>query len=186
MAITAVLLATCLWLQATFASVTIRKTSQGPTGYEIDFHYYNTTASAVTIAGGLTTFTDQFHAVVQGSASYDPRNYQPGWFRGVGANNTPAFLPFHMDSDGNGNWNYTTPMPSGTYAYAFLVDCPVDNNTCTVDSGRYVIDADNPPFNNVQGDQIQSRFQVPFDARFQTYADLNLNFDCPLPVAEGN
>jgi hypothetical protein len=35
---------------------------------------------------------------------------------------------------------------------------------------------------NVSGDQLTSHFQVPFDPEFQSYPDLNLDFDFALPV----
>ena len=169
----------------TSASVTVRKTAKGPTGYEVDFHYFNATAKNVTIGGGFTTFTDAYHATAEGSASYDPRNYKPGWFRGSGNANTPADLPFHMVSNGKGNWTYTTPLPSGTYLYAFLVDCGM-RERCNRRTGKYIIDPDNLPFANVPGDQINSVFQVPFDATFQYHPDINLNLDFALPVNESN
>jgi enterochelin esterase-like enzyme len=88
-----------------------------------------------------------------------------------------------MTSTGDGNWTYTAPFPSGIYQYAFLVDC-FDPTNCTLDNRKYVIDADNQPFVNIPNDQIASRFQVPFDETFQSYADFDLNFDYTLPVPE--
>jgi enterochelin esterase-like enzyme len=167
------------------ASVTVRKTAQGPTGYEVTFRYENATASSITIASGLMPFTDSYHATPIGSARYDPHKYQPGWFLANGAYGPPKDLPYQMTNLGNGSWTYTTPLPSGTYNYAYLVDC-LGNTTCSIDTGGYVIDPDEPPFVNVQGDQTQSTFQVPFDPDFQYDPDLNLNFDYALPVDEAH
>lgn len=163
------------------AAVQILKTSQPPAGYEVTFTYFNASATNVTIGAGLTTFTDQYRTNADGSANWDPHGYQPGWFRGIGQY---PDTPYHMVSDGAGNWTYTAPLPSGTYQYAFLVDCP-EGGTCNIDNGKYVIDPENPPFENVKGDQVQSRFQVPFDPRFQAYSEMDLDFDYALPVPAG-
>lgn len=161
------------------ASVTVRKTGSAPTGYEVDFVLANTPASSVTIAGGLRPFTDQFHTSPQYSANYDPHDYRAGdFFVQLPASTSAEYWPYNMTESGDGTWTYTAPFPSGTYQYAFLVDCPTQNFNCTTTSDR-----DNPPFSNVPGDQLQSTFQVPFDARFQTYPALDLNFDYALPVA---
>lgn len=164
------LLAATMTLQAS-ASVTVRKTGKAPTGYEVDFKYTNTTARRVTIGGGIQPFTDQFHTTLQKSGLYDPHDYQPGDFY-VSAR-TPADYkwPYEMtaaadDGSGEWNWTYTTPLPSGIYSFAYLVDCDVVAS-CSIDTGKLVIDPDLPPFMNVQGDQVASSFQVPFDAEFQ-------------------
>lgn len=146
------------------ASVTVRKTGQGPTGYDVTFHYENATAKSVTIGSGLQFFTDSYHATTSGSALWDPRDYQPGWFFS-NYFGPPSALPYQMKNLENGSWVYTTPLPSGTYNYALLVDCP-GNTTCDIDGGKYVIDPDEPPFLNVKGDQTQSTFKVPFDPGF--------------------
>lgn len=160
------LLAVTMTLQAA-ASVTVRKTGKAPTGYEVDFKYINTTASRVTIGGGIQPFTDQFHTTLQKSGLYDPHDYQPGDFY-VSAR-TPADYqwPYEMTpaDDGSGVWTYTTPLPSGIYSFAYLVDCDVVA-LCSIETGKLVIDPDLPPFMNVQGDQVASSFQVPFDAEF--------------------
>lgn len=172
-----------LYLSASFAplasaAVTVRKASHSRTGYEVEFTYFNAAAQNVTIGGGLQTLTDQFHISADASASWDPRDYKPGWFRSLGIFTD---LPYVMTSDGQGNWSYTTPLPSGTYQYAFLVNC-ADANSCSVPDGTYVIDQDNPPFVNIPGDQVASRFQVPFDTKKQFYPPIGLDFDYSLPV----
>lgn len=177
------------------ASVTVRKTGRGPTGFEVDFVFRYPNASNVVISGGLKPFTDQFHMTPQKSAKYDPQYYRPGDFF-VSLPTDPdqyADWPYVMtrqdntstssssSSSSDDEWTYTAPFPSGTYNYAFLVDCPVAN--CTATDPRYVIDPDNPPFENVAGDQIASTFQVPFDAQFQLGSAVGpLNFDYALPI----
>ncbi|KAK2007422.1 alpha/beta-hydrolase [Colletotrichum eremochloae] len=170
-------------LQAS-ASVTVRKTGRGPTGYEVDFKYTNTTASRVLIGGGIQPFTDQFHTTLGTNAMYDPHTYQPGDFY-VKSHPTANYTwPYEMKVDDQGVWSYTTPLPSGIYSFAYLVDCDYVLN-CTVDTGKLIVDPDLPPFQNVQGDQVSSSFQVPFDAEFQTGEPYG-NFDYALPAAPGH
>jgi enterochelin esterase-like enzyme len=160
------------------ASVIVRKTNQGPTGYEIDFKYVNANVSSVIIAGGIKQFTDQYHTSPQYSANYDPHDYHPGDFFVSLSNSINGRWPYVMKDSGSGVWTFTTPLPSGTYNYAFYTDCPTAD--CNITSGL-VIDPDNPPFLNVAGDQVASTFQVPYDEKFQYYASLDLNFDYALP-----
>ncbi|KAJ4390702.1 hypothetical protein N0V93_004300 [Gnomoniopsis smithogilvyi] len=176
-----------VWLTALVvlasASVTVRKTSQGPTGYEVDFTYVNSSAQSVVIGGGIQTFTDQFHTSPQYSAGYNPQNYKPGdFFVNLFTAVSDVPWPYVMEHTGNGTWTFTTPLPSGTYNYGFLVDCPLAN--CTTTSEQYFFDPDNPPFVNIPGDQLASTFQVPYDDEFQNYKAMDLNFDFALPVSQ--
>lgn len=176
-------------LEATSASVTIRKTNRGPTGYEVDFRYVNTTAKRVLIGGGLQPFTDQWHTTgtsYRFNGRYDPHDYQPGDF--YVSNPSPQLpaephykWPYEMDrsSSQDGLWTYTTPLPSGLYTFAYLVDCNYAPNCSSIDAGKIVIDPDLPPFGD-PGDQVASSFQVPFDAKFQASPELNTNFDYAL------
>ncbi|KXX81517.1 Endo-1,4-beta-xylanase Z [Madurella mycetomatis] len=175
------------------ASVTIRKTERGPTGYEVDFRYVNATAKRVLIGGGIQPFTDQFHTTgtsYRSNGRYDPHDYQPGDFY---ISNPSPMLPaepayrwpyeMELSEPEEGVWTYTTPLPSGTYSFAYLVNCNYTPN-CSIDTGHLVIDPDIPPFMNVRGDQVASSFQVPFDAGFQTSPELNTNFDYALDAPE--
>lgn len=173
------------------ASVTIRKTGRAPTGYEVDFRYVNTTAKRVIIGGGIQPFTDQFHTTGTSSrfnGRYDPHDYQPGDF--YVSNPSPQLpaepaykWPYEMNSTDDGVWTYTTPLPSGIYSFAYLVNCNYAPN-CSIDTGHLVIDPDLAPFMNVQGDQVASSFQVPFDAQFQASPELNTNFDYALAAPD--
>ncbi|KAI1140215.1 carbohydrate esterase family 1 protein [Hypoxylon sp. FL0543] len=168
------------------ASVTVRKTNRGPTGYEVDFQYRNKTASRVLIGGGLQAFTDQFHTTLESRAWYDPHDYQPGdFYVSYGQSDNGYEWPYEMTTEGEGLWTYTTPLPSGIYSYAYLVNCDFAPN-CSIDTGQLVIDPDLPPFQNVKGDQVASSFQVPFDERFQGTDDINANFDYALPAPRGH
>lgn len=185
------------WLSVAFASVTVHKTNQGPTGYEVTFRYQNETAANVLLGGRLKPFTDQFHTSLSYSEEYDPHDYRPGDFwvdniitidgffnynnQGPGAN----FSGFVMIDQGNGTWEYTAPFPSGTFAYAFLPDCGF-GPSCTFGGPNYVRDIDNAPLENVAGQVDSSLFQVPFDARFQHYDAFDLNFDYSLPTSAAN
>ena len=173
------------------ASVTIRKTDRGPTGYEVDFRYVNATAKRVLIGGGIQPFTDQFHTTgtsFRSNGRYDPRDYKPGDF--YVSNPSPQLpaepaykWPYEMSLSDGGLWTYTAPLPSGIYSFAYLVDCNYAPN-CSIDTGNLVVDPDLPPFANVPGDQVASSFQVPFDARFQASPDLNTNFDYALDTID--
>ncbi|KAI6382267.1 hypothetical protein MCOR25_000856 [Pyricularia grisea] len=182
-------LALGLFAQKTLGGVAVRKTGTAPTGYEVDFTLVNETASRVIVAGGIFPFTDQWHTGWQYSGGWSPREYQRGDFilpqtaGGLG----DADWPYVMESDGQGSWRLTVPMPSGTYNYAFLVDCEVPTN-CSFASGKWVIDPENPPFVNVPGDQTASSFQVPFDAEFQgtPAGGSDLDFDYALPRADSS
>ncbi|KAI4861557.1 carbohydrate esterase family 1 protein [Hypoxylon rubiginosum] len=176
------LLALCAWRAS--ASVTVRKTDKGPTGYEVDFKYVNATASRVLIGGGLQAFTDQYHTTLESRAWYDPRDYQPGdFYVSFGSPEDGYEWPYEMTNDDgdDGVWTYTTPLPSGIYSYAYLVDCD-SASACGIETGQLVIDPDVPPFINVQGDQVASSFQVPYDARFQGTDDISADFDYALPA----
>ncbi|KXT10877.1 hypothetical protein AC579_8997 [Pseudocercospora musae] len=169
----------CVWLFAcissAFGAVSVVRTNQPPTGYEVTFTYNNSSAQNVHIAG-IPHFTNQYQTTVTSAASFDPIDYRPGDF--------PAFTSnvsvYSMDMQGDGVFTFTGPLPSGTYQYYFLADC--QNVSQCVSLGQGVTDPDNPPFETVQGTEAGSPFQVPFDSVYQSYADLNLNFDYALPV----
>ncbi|KAI0472769.1 Alpha/Beta hydrolase protein [Xylariaceae sp. FL0804] len=186
--------------QAARASVTVRKTDKGPTGYEVDWRYVNATAQRVLIGGGIYPFTDSLHTVLGSSDSgyasivasglYDPRvDYRPGDFY-VGVEVPRDYRwPYEMTRGEDGVWTYTTPLPSAIYSFAYLVDCDYVSD-CDITTGQLVIDPDLPPFENVKGDQVASSFQVPFDARFQSTASTDIsfdaNFDYALTAPEGH
>lgn len=164
------------------ASVTVRKTDEGPTGYEVDFKYVNTTAGRVLIGGGLKPFSDHFHTTLNTRAWYDPHDYKPGdFYVSFGQMPDDYQWPYEMTNEGDGVWTYTTPLPSGIYSYAYLVDCNYAPN-CSIATGQLVTDPDLPPFQNVEGDQVASSFQVPFNAQFQGTDDISANFDYALPA----
>ncbi|KAI1658141.1 carbohydrate esterase family 1 protein [Daldinia decipiens] len=174
------LLALCL--ATTSASVTVRKTNKGPTGFEVDFKYVNKTASRVLIGGGLQAFSDHFHTTLNSRAWYDPHDYKPGdFYVSYGEMPDGYQWPYEMTTKGDGVWTYTTPLPSGIYSYAYLIDCNYAPN-CSIVTGQLVTDPDLPPFQNVKGDQVSSNFQVPFDVRFQGTDDIDANFDYALPA----
>lgn len=175
-----VALAACLGLAQ--AAVRVRKTNQGPTGYEVTITYTNTSVNSVLI-GALPHFTDQYRTTVTYAAQFDPHNYKPGDFLSEAASSPRSV--YQMTNTGNGCFEFTTPLPSGTYQYNFLLDC-ANATACTQASGQQVTDPENPPYETVKGSQMGSPFQVPFDGRFQYYPDLNLNFDYTLPISDAS
>ncbi|KAK3619146.1 hypothetical protein LTR56_024201 [Elasticomyces elasticus] len=178
------------------ASVSVKYTGQAPTGYSVTFKYTNATAQKVQIAGGLLPFTDQFRTTPAFSAAHDPHEYRPGDFFVAGLNvNTTGnlgpqgnFTGFYMNDTGNGEWEWTAPFPSGTYSYAYIIDCDQGPKCATTEPGQVVPpltfynDPDNQPFQNDHLQFNHSIFQVPFDRQFQYYPALNLDFDYALPV----
>src|SRR5262249_44407582 len=130
-----------LYSISTSASVTVRKTDKGPTGYEVDFKYTNSTAQRVLIGGGLQAFSDQFHTTLDSRAWYDPHDYKPGdFYVSYGRPEEGYEWPYEMAKEsGNddGLWTYTTPLPSGIYSFAYLVNCDFPPN-CTIDTGQLV------------------------------------------------
>ncbi|KLU92743.1 hypothetical protein MAPG_11645 [Magnaporthiopsis poae ATCC 64411] len=198
--VSVIALALGLFAQTGLAGVSVRKTGTAPTGYEVDFTFARDKASRVLVAGGLYPFTDQWHTGWERSVGWSPREIRllslP--FRGD-AERAANILPYRKskgrlrpyvmqrDGGGGGDWRLTIPLPSGTYNYAFLVDCDVPSN-CSFGSGKWVIDPDNPPFVNVRGDATASSFQVPFDAKFQAMpaGGADLNFDYALPQTDAS
>ncbi|KAH9907746.1 alpha/beta-hydrolase [Xylariomycetidae sp. FL2044] len=172
------LLFSSLCLERSSASVTVRKTNRGPTGYEVDFRYVNTSVESVTLGGGLPLFSDAYHTSMDAHSESQPTDWQPGDFPVGDFQGSAAWA---MERSDDGVWTYTLPLPSGTFSYAYLTDCPYTPN-CTLDTGKRIVDPDNPPFVNVVGDQSASIVQVPFDEEFQRYAEFNTNFDFALPV----
>jgi hypothetical protein len=92
-----------------------------------------------------------------------------------------------MTNDGHGLWEWSAPFPSGTYSYAYIIDCGLGPVCATTEQGqvpgiKYAIDADNPPLTNIAHEFNHSIFQVPYDRQYQYYPALNLDFDYALPV----
>ncbi|KAH8682675.1 Alpha/Beta hydrolase protein, partial [Xylariales sp. PMI_506] len=172
------------------AAATVTHTGKAPTGYEVKFTYANASASSV-ILSGVNMFTDEKHTSPQRAAAYSPFNYQPGYFVvenlvGAGQNTTdwPFVLQKTNGSD-DGLWALTVPLPAGTYSYSFCVNEQSTAN-CSVDNSNVFVDPENPPFVNVPGDMTYSIVQVPYDAQFQEYRTLDLNFNFTLPVASNS
>jgi len=180
------------------ASVSVKYTGQAPTGYEVTFRYTNASAHKVQIAGGLLPFTDQFRTTPAYSAAYDPHDYRPGDFfvSGLNVNTTGNLGPqgnytgFYMNDTGNGDWEWTAPFPSGTYSYAYIIDCDLGPCCATTEPGQvpgltFYNDPENPPFQNDHLQFNHSIFQVPYDRQYQYDPALNLDFDFALPVPAG-
>ncbi|KAK0317473.1 hypothetical protein LTR82_011511 [Friedmanniomyces endolithicus] len=180
-------------------SVSVKYTGQAPTGYEVTFRYTNASAHKVQIAGGLLPFTDQFRTTPAFSAAYDPHEYRPGDFFASGLNiNTTGnlgpqgnYTGFYMNDTGNGDWEWTAPFPSGTYSYAYIIDCNLGPRCATTEPGQvpgltFYNDPATPPFQNDHLQFNHSIFQVPYDRQYQYDPALNLDFDFALPVPAGS
>ncbi|OJJ42342.1 hypothetical protein ASPZODRAFT_137356 [Penicilliopsis zonata CBS 506.65] len=157
------------------AAVTVTKTSQGPTGYEVTISYQNASVDSVIISS-LPHLTDQYSTSFWSYANFDLAEYKPGDFQRdpqVG-----SYYPMEQTSPGEFTW--TRPFPSGTYQYSFLLNC-ANASLCNTTTGQEITDPTNPPFETVAGSELVSSFQVPYDPEFQYYPDLPLNQDYALP-----
>ncbi|RAK96187.1 alpha/beta hydrolase [Aspergillus ibericus CBS 121593] len=156
-------------------AVTITRTSQPPTGYEVTITYQNASASNVTISS-LPHLTDQYSTSVWAWSEFDLNEYKPGDF----PSNPQAGTYYSMSQTSPGNFTWTRPFPGGTYQYSFLLNC-ANASLCNTTTGQEITDPTNPPFEVVSGSELVSTFQVPFDPEFQHYPDLPLNQDYALP-----
>ncbi|CAK7202867.1 hypothetical protein SEUCBS139899_005594 [Sporothrix eucalyptigena] len=166
-----------LTLCAGFASaaVTVTKTHQGPTGYEVTISYQNTSVNSVIIAA-LPHLTNQWQTSYFNSAYIDLADYKPGDY----ASNPNPGTYYIMNQSSAGNFTFTRPFPGGTYQYSFLLDC-ANVTLCNITTGQQITDPTNPPYETVPGSEIVSSFQVPYDAKYQYSDDLSLNQDYALP-----
>lgn len=165
------------WANLALAAVNVKQLKEAPTGYDVTITYTNTSVKNVKI-GALPYLTDQYRTTFTYSAQFDLDAYKPGDFAGNPADNAL----YEMESLGNGSFVFSRPFPSGPFQYNFLLDC--ENATlCTAESGKQIVDPENPPFETVPGTQSGSPFQVPYDSDLQYYPEMYLNFDYALPVA---
>ena len=110
----------------------VTHTGKGPTGYMVTFRYANPAAKAVKIKGEwcfarpselpqIAATPD--HPIVE-SQGLLPKDWRPGDFPLQRPNSTgPNFPVADMTKGKDDVWIYTTPLPSGTFTYAFYVDC---------------------------------------------------------------
>ncbi|KAH8653869.1 Alpha/Beta hydrolase protein [Xylariales sp. PMI_506] len=137
------------------------------------------------MGGDMYYLTDQYHTTPQSAAGFDLDDYKPGDFivGNLASNygNAGKQVGYNMSRDDNGTWWFTAFFPSRTFTYQFLPNCTTTQANCT-ESGTGVIDPDNVPFLNYDGQLDYSFFQVPFDPAFQAYGAFDLNFDFVLPV----
>jgi enterochelin esterase-like enzyme len=168
--------------------VIVSKTGQGPTGYEVTFTYKNASVDSAVLGNYLKPFTDQYHTTPQYSAAFDPHNWKPGdfvvsldIFGDYGPGSSTKFPGFAMNASEDGVFTYTAPFPSGTYCYSIYPNCTYAPN-CTLS----IPDPENMPFETFPGGQSCSQFQVPYDAQFQSYQAVDLNYDFTLPVSDSN
>jgi enterochelin esterase-like enzyme len=165
----------------------VTHTGTGPTGYTVTFRYANPTAKAVKIKGewyfARPSELPQMagtpdHPVIE-SQGLLPNDWRPGDFPLQRPNSTgPNFPVADMTKDKNGVWTYTTPLPSGTFTYAFYVDCsPAAPGSGPPAPGqpqcRSISDPNNRPWNEKNGivkGNIANNSQVfvPSDASFNS------------------
>lgn len=165
---------------------------KAPTGYTVTFRYANPTAQKVQIRGDwyfarpselsqLAPTPD--HLIVEGQGLM-PKDWQPGDFPLQHPNTTGGNWPTTaMTKDKDGVWTYTTPLPSGTFSYAFYVDCPAATPGQQGGQGqcRPIADPNNKPWNELNGNVPKtvvrgSQVFVPSDPEFHT---INYSWQAP-------
>jgi enterochelin esterase-like enzyme len=162
----------------------VTHTGKGPTGYTVTFRYANPTAKKVQIKGewffarpsGLPQLAaTPDHPVVE-SQGLLPGDWQPGDFPLQRPNSTgPNFPVADMSRGKDGVWTYTTPLPSGTFTYAFFVDCPAPTpgQQQPGQAQCRISDPGNRPWNERNGVTVasptsNSQVFVPSDPAFNT------------------
>ncbi len=165
----------------------VTHTGKAPTGYTVTFRYANPAAQTVKIKGEWSfarpselpqIAATPDHPVVEGQGLL-PKDWQPGDFPLQRPNSTgPNFPIADMTKDKDGVWTYTTPLPSGTFTYAFFVDCtpPAPGSgppTPGQPQCRPISDPSNRPWNDKNGVVTgsvanNSQVYVPSDASFNT------------------
>jgi enterochelin esterase-like enzyme len=171
--------------EPTVRSPEVVHTGKGPTGYSVTFRYLNPAAKTVQIKGEwyfarpgdlLQIAATPEHPIVEGQGLL-PTQWQPGDFPLQRPNSTgPNFPVADMVRGKDGVWTYTTPLPSGTFTYAYFVDCPAPapgplqpgRTQC-----RPISDPGNRPWNEKEGDTLgsptlNSQVFVPSDPAFHT------------------
>ena len=160
------------------ASPEVVHTGQGPTGYSVTFRYRDPSAQRVQIRGDwyfarpgdlpqLAATPD--HPVIEGQGLL-PGQWQPGDFPLQHPNGTgPGFPIADMTRGKDGVWSFTTPLPSGTFTYAFIVDC---TNPTPAQCQR-ISDPGNRPWNEAGGvtqgsTAANSQVFVPSDPAFHS------------------
>jgi enterochelin esterase-like enzyme len=164
----------------------VTHTGHGPTGYTVTFRYANPTAKTVQIKGEwsfarpgelprIAATPDQ--PVVEGQG-LSPKDWRPGDFPLQRPNSTgPNFPVAGMTKGRDGVWTYTTPLPSGTFTYAFYVDCSPPPPSSPRPPGPPqcppISDPGNRPWNEQNGAAVgsvarNSQVFVPSDPAFNT------------------
>lgn len=157
------------------SAVTVTRTDQGPTGYEVTITYQNASVSNVTISG-LPHLTDQYSTSWWSWSDFDLSEYKPGDFP-----QDPLIGSYYvMNKTKPGVFTWTRPLFSGTFQYSFLLDC-AQPSLCNTTTGQEITDPTNLPFESVPGSELISTFQVPYHHDFQFYPDQNINQDYALP-----
>jgi hypothetical protein len=161
------------------AATTVRKVNNGPTGYVVDFVFTPnaTTHPKFVLLGGFPLYSDSLHASASKTAGYSPWQWKPddfsmGLFVDLGSPATIAGLNMTLNSK-TGDWELTVPFPSGTFNYAYSLDCI--NGSYLNCAG--VVDPSNLPLELYPGDQLVSTIQVPFDSKYQAN-----DYDWQLPL----
>ena len=164
--------------QGPVKSPEVTHTGQAPTGYTVTFRYSNPAAQKVQIRGEwafarpgelaqIAPTPD--HPIVE-SQGVLPDAWQPGDFPLPRPNATGANWPvMDLKKGADGVWAITIPLPSGTFSYAFMIDC----SDARAQQCARIADPVNRPWNEsngaVKGSVVRSsQVFVPSDRNFNT------------------
>ncbi|KAK1071002.1 hypothetical protein LTR74_003651 [Friedmanniomyces endolithicus] len=169
-------------------SVSVKYTGQAPTGYEVTFRYTNASAHKINSAPRQPSARLTTHMSIARATSSFPVSMSTPRATWAQQGN---YTGFYMNDTGNGDWEWTAPFPSGTYSYAYIIDCNLGPRCATTEPGQvpgltFYNDPANPPFQNDHLQFNHSIFQVPYDRQYQYDPALNLDFDFALPVPAGS
>ena len=156
---------------------TVSKTGLPPTGYEVTIRYKNDGASRVQIAPEMT-FSDPALITSGTAAETKPGSqWEPGDVPGIKLSGEGAgWTVYEMTKDADGIWTYRSPLPSGTFNYAFVVNCASDAGT----GCPRIPDPANPVWNPDDVGGPNRQVYVPSD---RSYGTLDKYVEAPVSDA---
>lgn len=153
---------------------TVVHTNLPPTGYEVTIRYKNDGASRVQIAPEMA-FSDPALITSGTAAEAKPGSqWEPGDVPGIKVSGADSGWPvYDMTKDADGIWTYISPLPSGTFNYAFVVNCASDTGAgCT-----RIPDPANDNWNPSDTGNANRQVYVPSD---RAYGTLDKYFEAPV------
>lgn len=156
------------------AGVFVEESEDSATGYTITFRYYDENATNVQVAGGFHFYEENadyaygYGVDLAEGDSTDAHLFTPDtWSKDANlyhVNDQACILD--MEKDENGAWTYTVDLTGGWYLYQYNVS--YNDGACYTS----ISDPGNlPGCNSLGGQQVRSRFYVPYNAEKQAPQD---------------